>query len=69
MRRVLYIPCYNVAVEQDIEDKAAGWIYNLGENGESTNSTYSPLGFIHALKHLEECVDCRMLNFSNEKST
>ncbi len=69
MRKVLYILCYNIAIEQDLEDKAAGWIYNLGENGEATNSTYSPLGFIHALKHLEECVDCKMLNLSIKEST
>lgn len=69
MRKVLYIPCYKIAVEQDLEDRAAGWIYNLGEDGESINSTYSPLGYIHALKHLENCIECRKLNLSMEKST
>jgi len=64
MRRVLYIPCYGIAVEQDLDSKVGGWVYRIGENSESINSMYSPLGFLHALKHLEECIECRELNQS-----
>jgi len=64
MKKILYIPCYGVAVEQDLDNKAGGWIYKIGEDGESVNSTYSPLGFLHALKHLDECAECRVLNQS-----
>ena len=64
MRRVLYIPCYGIAIEQDLDSKAGGWVYRIRENGESINSMYSPLGFLHALKHLEQCTECRKLNQS-----
>ncbi|MEM2016124.1 MAG: hypothetical protein QW718_01125 [Nitrososphaerota archaeon] len=64
MRKILYILCYDIAVEKDVDSDTGGWMYKIEENGESKSSIYSPLAFLHALKHLEECRECREVNIS-----